>query len=442
MKIISLGVSFFHDSVTNSNFDSFDELLDYDLALVDLQNFWHSAVTGKASYKNNGYLNKPEGDFFFDVMERRRDNIINFVNEGRFLVIFPLSTAPVRAVNSSGTLGASTDISDYLLGTGSQVNKSIGFSIEGVGKNVFSQFIEKISEHLQYRAVFEKLIGEKIAVISKTDKVIASVIKKGEGKILFCPSLKDYGDPGRNNGARNNFINCLLGLCEEINKENRPIATLPSWHATYFLPKEEDLNKEKTELETKIVNLRKDIDHTQNQIEVLHGLKHAFTEKGDILVDVIKILLEQLGFEVEFGPEGRDDLIAKYKDISCVLEVKGRDNSGAAEKDSAQLEKWASRFYEENNCEPKAILIVNGYRDLPLQERTAPIFPDQMLSYAKRKEQCLLSSLQLLCLVLSCKNDVDREKAISELTTTVGVFLPFSGDGWRDIICMSKAKNE
>ena len=55
---------------------------------------------------------------------------------------------------------------------------------------------------------------------------------------------------------------------------------------------------------------------------------------------------------------------------------------------------------ENNGREPKSLLIVNGYYELPLEERKEDVFPNQMLKYANKKEQCLLTTYQLLKLFI------------------------------------------
>lgn len=134
-----------------------------------------------------------------------------------------------------------------------------------------------------------------------------------------------------------------------------------------------------------------------------------------------KIALEKLGFRVDAGPDGQDDLVAKYGEKYAVIEVKGRDQASAGEKDAAQLEKWNSRFYEEQGKEPKSILVVNAYRQLPLDKRAGEVFPNQMLKYCERKGQCLISGLQLLCLVHSANSEAERQAAAESLFGTTGI---------------------
>ena len=107
--------------------------------------------------------------------------------------------------------------------------------------------------------------------------------------------------------------------------------------------------------------------------------------------------------------------------------------SSSAEKHAAQLEKWVSQYYEKNDIKPKGILVVNAYNDRPLEERTEPAFPNQMLKFSIAREHCLITGLQLLCLYLDCKDDDEkRRKAIDDLLTTNGVFDKYQD--WSEFI--------
>lgn len=132
------------------------------------------------------------------------------------------------------------------------------------------------------------------------------------------------------------------------------------------------------------------------------------------------------GFEILDTQKGRDDLILRYNNEIAVVEIKGVTGS-AAEKHAAQLEKWVSTFYEENEIKPKGILVVNTYRDQPLINRPEVSFPHQMLKFCTQREHCLLTSTQLLSLYLDVKNDpLRKDELIQQLFNTVGILEGYS----------------
>ena len=102
----------------------------------------------------------------------------------------------------------------------------------------------------------------------------------------------------------------------------------------------------------------------------------------------------------------------------------------AAEKHAAQLEKWVALFIEENEKTPKPLLIVNGYCDLPVTERTEDVFPKQMLKYCKARAHALISTTQLLCLFIEIKNNPEcKKERIKELLNTEGIYNRYTNIG-------------
>ena len=78
---------------------------------------------------------------------------------------------------------------------------------------------------------------------------------------------------------------------------------------------------------------------------------------------------------------------------------------------------------EENEVSPKGMLIVNGFCDMPLNERLEDVFPQQMLKYCVSRGHVLLTSTQLLCLYIEvCKNPICKEERITELLSCVGKY--------------------
>ena len=157
----------------------------------------------------------------------------------------------------------------------------------------------------------------------------------------------------------------------------------------------------------------------------LESYKTLFAGTGKALEAQASRVFEELGFSVKEGEPGRDDLILQYEDKVAVVEVKGVSKS-AAEKHAAQLEKWVNEYHVAHDVHPKGILLVNAYRDAPLEDRSGGAFPDQMLSFSKNRSHCLITTLQLLGLYLDCKDD-DAKKAemVNLLLTTEGVFTEY-----------------
>ena len=122
----------------------------------------------------------------------------------------------------------------------------------------------------------------------------------------------------------------------------------------------------------------------------------------------------------------------KYDNKFFVCEIKGLTKS-AGEKNSNQLQKWETEFYDDFEIHPKQILIVNAFRELPLSKRVEDSFPNQMIDYATKKEQCLITTTQLVCFYLCWLNNNNIiDSFVKNIISTNGIFTDYNN--WKDYI--------
>jgi hypothetical protein len=201
--------------------------------------------------------------------------------------------------------------------------------------------------------------------------------------------------------------------------------SLPSWSDQYQLPDEKDQIDALSEKERKLEELTNVISQEKEKLNKLKEYKLLFSGTGRSLELVVKRVFEEIGFTVEEGKPGRDDLILNYNGKIAVAEIKGLTKS-ASEKNAAQLEKWVMEYLTENSIHPKGFLIINTYNNLPLKDRDKEDFPHQMLPFSKHREHCLMTTIQLLGLFLKVKENPDqRDTLINELFSTTGKYPRF-----------------
>ena len=186
----------------------------------------------------------------------------------------------------------------------------------------------------------------------------------------------------------------------------------------------DEVNKE-IELNKAIEKLRKietEIKQHEDLIRKIRHKKVLLSASGTLLEEVVKETLQEIGFTLSEAEVGRSDIIASYNDTDIVGEIKGVSKS-SAEKHAAQLEKWVAQFIEEKEHSPKPILIVNGYCDISLTERTEDVFPTQMLKYCEARGHALITTTQLLCLYIDITNNpACANERITELLSCVGKY--------------------
>ena len=288
--------------------------------------------------------------------------------------------------------------------------------------DALKKFFELMKSYLKYLAYFSQTIGEPF-LFTKSNKPIGSVLARKNGHVIFLPHIEIK--PLDVDSQILTIVKALEELSFSL-REKSPEVTLPEWASQYFLPNEQTYLSDITSLETAKEKLILEINIKKNQLTSLQKRKLLFAGgTGEILVEEVILALEKLELKVEKGEPGRVDLVSFFENMPIVVEVKGNKKSGG-EDDAAQLEKWSSEYYANQKKEPKALLLVNAYRDLPLKERKEKAFPDQMLNYAKRKEQCLMTTTQLLKLsLLAEEKPVLKKKICESIIQTVGIYDSF-----------------
>ncbi len=239
----------------------------------------------------------------------------------------------------------------------------------------------------------------------------------------FLPTGQPNYDPA--------FRNALKQLCAHL-FPRKEVEDLPPWSTNYGWKSEQALRCGLGRLQTEAEAIAKLIVAATESLILEEQLKILFTGKGDALEEAAATVFRELGFKVTRGEPGRDDIILEFGDKKAVAEVKGRKGS-AAEKDAAQLEKWVAGFVEANGESVKGILLVNAFCETPLMDRNEDAFPHQMLKYSTQREHCLITTTQLLGLLLEVRAHPERrDELVQGLFTTIGLYPEFID--WRKFL--------
>lgn len=283
---------------------------------------------------------------------------------------------------------------------------------------IINNSLAKISKengiNFSYDGYFRDHLDNPLVKVKNTDYVISAMPNE---QTLFLPKLK-----GNGNGNYTSFFNDVIQhFFVSENKNN----DLPSWAFDFTNKEEAKLIEEYTELKTEKEKIEEIIEVKTVEIEKQYELKRLFTSTGVELENIVEYVFTNMGFEVLLSEENRHDLILKYNDKIVVSEIKGVTGS-ASEKNSTQLEKWVSIYHADYDVQPKGILVVNAFNSIPINKRIKHVFPDQMIPYAKSKNHCLISGLQLYGFYLTYLESNEKEKLIDELLNTIGVYDKFN----------------
>jgi hypothetical protein len=429
MNIRALGLDYSLGSLGSSErFNSPISLFEFDVVIIDwITLFKYISNQAREVARGGSYFEYKDWTLISSLIQKRNSSIQEFLDHDRILLVFvsPL-TCKYDFVNEHGNF-EKTKLDSLCPRPliSAQAVEGSKVSIADAAPKEFREFLTGVKDIIEYHGSFPLESGIPLLTIEGTKKVVASwcPTKNGGGTIFF-----PY--PTNNSTAYViTFLEALDKLCTQLkNSVHKELPPLPDWHVKYQLLDEVQQHIEIDRIKEEQAKLFGALSDAESKLENVLFLKRLFTDQGNSLLEAAAKSFQYLGYSVKYGPEGRDDLILEGQGGSkFVIEVKGRDNKSAAEADCAQLEKWVARFYEEHNVEPKGVLVINGYRTQPLDKRTEPVFPNQMLAYAKRKEHCLLTGYQLLSLVLAVQqgkiSQVDAQKSISN---AVGICQQFS----------------
>jgi len=439
MKIISVGLYIDHKNVSNEQFRSPVSFLDFDMLIWDPSRMFYEYAAYYTLYRGCRDLNADDSPKILADISRRENEINELLKLGRIVVlILPppekcycatgqnkysgtgRNRVTTRIVNELNLLSA-IPLKDLATVTAN------GDSIEFRGNEPFKTYWGKMKESHYYSAYLQSIVGKPFLFIKGTTKAVASYVPTEKGVFLILPSIlteENFKTKKEYTLLCTQFINAIIELTSELKKTTGDYS-LPAWVNYYFLPNEKEQKQALAGKEKNLQELLSQISQSKEEIANMEKYKLLLSGTGPSLEFQVANILREIGFKVEVGTEGRDDLIVKYGEKTAVVEIKGVSKS-AAEKHAAQLEKWVAEYLTSYEVKPKGILIVNAFCSTPLHARNEPPFPHQMITYSTNREHCLITTMQLLGIYLTVKSKPENcEQLINELFNTNGVYQNF-----------------
>jgi hypothetical protein len=281
---------------------------------------------------------------------------------------------------------------------------------------VFREFWEPISKLFQYRAVLENpVIRDAFLFTSgKEPRVVGSCSRYGNGFVLLLPALGE-----QNTFLWDQFRQSLPALFTALAGTDEP---LPEWANRYRTPLESEIESEAARLREALAEANSKLSEAQKRLAEERKLKILITGTGPSLERAVIDALRKLGFEATPGAPYQDDIRFSFEGRLGVAEVKGVSTS-ASKKHAAQLDSFC---LADDDSELKGFLVVNGFREAPLESR-GEVFPPNVVEYCKRRNHCLLTGAQLLSMVLAVRQDSKKgPEIVRKLWETSGVFPDFA----------------
>ena len=198
----------------------------------------------------------------------------------------------------------------------------------------------------------------------------------------------------------------------------------PEWAEKVPMPRLSGINDDIDASEARIAQEEITLIELRQNRRDLAKYKRLLYAKGDELEAVVENILAQLGVELDDERHSVEDLLGKFEDESCVFEVTGTDGALKLLK-VRQLFNHAFLVEETTGLRPKAILVANPLRKIPLEMRdksNTPEFPSNVVARAEEMKIALVSGRWLFekfCAVL--EGNIKGEAVIREVLDTNGL---------------------
>ena len=470
MRLLSLDFDpIFREDSTRSSFASDLSVFDYDVVIWDparsLDNYgWFDRYRGLPS------LNETQSVRLRADISRRNKEFRDFILSGRTLVV--VSRPAVECYFDTGERSFSgtgrnrvttTHVSKLTLQSvipypELKFETARGDRIELKGDGPIQKLLRKYKSHLSYHAVLGNPKGAVIANVAGTARALATIetVKSGGSLIIIPPvdladhSVKNDGQDYENDDddyePGEQYLDSAVEFEEDLILAIQSLSgskeiARPAWATRFATAHQQELRTNISKQQQAVEEARAMLAEAQQASDEADGRDQLFVGSGRALELEVRNVLEALGGEVAEPEPGRDDWRVTFPEGKAVVEVKGVSKS-AAEKHAAQLEKWVASSYEETGELHKGLLIVNTWRETPLDERTEQDFPDQMINYSTSRQHALLTGLQLFVIRQQVEaGEVTAETWRKTLLETVGRFE--GCDDWQQHLMETQpAENE
>lgn len=440
-KVPMLGLGVYNtedteDIIEIEDFGSQRTMLDYSSALISVQGIEYDYVNNPGTFKGLKCISDDnQSAKLVRDMKRRKNEVVELLNQGNnIFVILPseqniyIRTGEKEYSGTGRNMKTTNIVGSYdllsFLPVEIKCTNATGCKITYVGNGCFDIIKENILDNLEYKSYISKVEGTSILQIANTSKSVGLVIEYGKGKIILLPDIAGeelYKNEVEWDEGISKYLRTIVQLDADLKCGSNEYE-LPEWTKFYLIPQEKEELDKLDDYVQQINSLNEKIRIQKKVIRELQKIKIAFASTGAVLENICKEMFVNLGFkELEKG-HNRSDLVLRYGRKDIVVEIKGL-NKSAGEKKAAQLEKWVSEHIEHFEKQPKAILLVNAFRNIRLDERKEEVFPNQMLKYASSREQCLISTTQFICLYLDCiENPTKKKDIIKKMLDTVGIY--------------------
>lgn len=227
---------------------------------------------------------------------------------------------------------------------------------------------------------------------------------------------------------RDNQLEQLFPEKGDATKDERQAAGAgdwPRWCTEFTFAELESMNDKADQLSEQIAVKQAELKRIHEEISQIAALKNRLLASRDAdMVQACSEVFEKLGWTVKPNAGNANELVLFAGDKAAAIARIVSTDAQPKPSEIANLVSSLSTYWCDHGVEPKGILVVAFIQDGPPQSR--PELTADYAQYAAKKNLCLMSSLQMLCIFRNIsfkKGDADSIK--SELLAASGQLPDF-----------------
>ena len=312
------------------------------------------------------------------------------------------------------------------------------------GGRVLVEYWQQFSEDSSYRVhIAESESARPLVVTRHGQRVVGAIFRAKAGGALvalpwiyfyrdefLAPANDDKGSSGEASGEGGSewtreaaeWGRRYLGALESLDaviRQQRETTPVPAWaRADGFRTKQEvALSAELLRIQSKVADLEKSREKSEDQLEDAGTLKKLLFAQGEELEAAILEAMRLMGFVANKyrDSDSEFDVVLECSEGRCIGEAEGRDNRAIGIDKMRQLEvnilEDLSR--DEVSGPAKGVLFGNAYRLKAPSERPGTHFTAKCMSAAKRNGTAMVRTCSLFEVARALADEPSAELAAS-----------------------------